>query len=64
MTTVMVNEGIRKNGAHHHIERITDLERLIASLETTDLRISVEDSGEIPAETAFEIEAESLESDD
>jgi putative hydrolase of the HAD superfamily len=32
MTTVMVGEGSRKDGVHHHIERITDFEDLIASL--------------------------------
>lgn len=29
MTTVMVGEGLRADGAHHHINRITDLEGLL-----------------------------------
>ena len=32
MTTVMVGEGSRTDGAHHHINRITDLESLLLSL--------------------------------
>ncbi len=32
MTTVLVGEGLRTDGAHHHIRRITDLENLIISL--------------------------------
>lgn len=33
MTTVMVRQGARKNGAHCQIERILDLEPLLASLK-------------------------------
>jgi putative hydrolase of the HAD superfamily len=32
ITTVMVRQGMRKNGAHYQIERITDLNLLMASL--------------------------------
>jgi putative hydrolase of the HAD superfamily len=34
MITVLVREGSPKNGAHHHISRITELENLIASLDS------------------------------
>jgi putative hydrolase of the HAD superfamily len=33
MTTVMVGEGLRTDGAHYHINRITDFERLLVSKE-------------------------------
>jgi putative hydrolase of the HAD superfamily len=64
MTTVMVSQGIRKNDAHYHIERITDLEPLIASLKTIDCGRPAEYSGKTPAEAPFGIKAESLWSDD
>jgi putative hydrolase of the HAD superfamily len=51
MTTVLVREG-RQNGAHHHIERITDFERLIGSLPPAD-------SAQTPEEALSENEAES-----
>lgn len=34
MTTVLVGEGTRADGAHHHIARITDLEELILQTAT------------------------------
>jgi putative hydrolase of the HAD superfamily len=34
MTTVIVGEGARTNGAHHHIERITDLESLLTRIRS------------------------------
>jgi FMN phosphatase YigB (HAD superfamily) len=33
MTTVLVGQVPERNGAHHHIERITDLEKLLADLQ-------------------------------
>lgn len=38
MTTVLVREGNRKDGAHHHIERITDFEPLVLSLHPDSVR--------------------------
>ncbi len=38
MTTVLVREGDPKDGAHHHIERIIDFERLMKSLWISDCR--------------------------
>jgi putative hydrolase of the HAD superfamily len=64
MTTVMISQGIRRNGAHFQIERITDLEPLITSLKTIDCGRTTEYSGETPAEVPFGIKAESLWSDD
>jgi putative hydrolase of the HAD superfamily len=34
MTTVLVREGNPEDGAHHHIERITDFESLLESLQS------------------------------
>ena len=33
MTTVIVGEGNKTNGAHYHIERITDFENLLSSIQ-------------------------------
>jgi putative hydrolase of the HAD superfamily len=62
MTTIMVG-GERRNGAHYHLERIIDLERLAAQLNANPFSRPA-GSGEIPAEARSETKPEFPEPDD